>query len=150
MNSSRLKVLRNGVTGIAKKILDCVPIMGTASPKEIMTELHRMGTRTDPKIVDGCLMSLLDTGVIRQPQTNRFQQVTSKEKEPMSNTATATTGKPADATHDRLAFLASSLRSIANEMDDIALSLQSDDGAEKEELKQLRALKVMLSGLAGK
>ena len=146
MNSTRLAVLHAAHTGIAKKVLDAVPINQAHSPKQILQELYRMGTRCDPKTLDGCLMTLLDSGVIRERSTNTFQQVviTTKDTAPMSST-----NKPAPI-FDRLAAVASTLSGIATELDDIALNLQSDGEAEKEELKQLRALKVMLSGLAGK
>lgn len=66
MNQARLSSLLEGLSGIALKVYEAVPIAETWTKKQIAAELMRTGVRTDLRIIEGCLASLVDRKLIRE------------------------------------------------------------------------------------
>lgn len=63
------------LTGVAKRVLDAVPISEPWTAAAICTELGRHGSRVDFNIVLGCLKTHQQAGLVKEPMTQYFQRV---------------------------------------------------------------------------
>lgn len=78
-------------TGIAKKVFECVPIQEPWHISAIVTEVARSSSsRPDTHIVSGCLRTLCDVGLIREPTNGCFQRIAVKEEKMPTTPATKT------------------------------------------------------------
>ncbi|MBN3839301.1 hypothetical protein [Burkholderia sp. Ac-20349] len=86
MTPAKFKIALEGQTAIARKIFEGVPIREAWSANKIVTEMSRMGssTRVDFRTAQGCLDSLKDAGLIKEPERGAFQRVTPRERETIS------------------------------------------------------------------
>ncbi len=66
MNQARLSSLLNGLSGIALKVYEAVPITEIWTKKQITAELIRSGVHTDMRTIEGCLAKLVDKKLIRE------------------------------------------------------------------------------------
>jgi hypothetical protein len=158
MNNSRLKAIEDGQTGIAKKVLAAVPAIEAWTHRQIVMEIARTGSCPDPRIVEGCLRSLGDAGLIKETKTGGWIRVMPKdspEKEPAAAVVPAAT-KPAftlvepSRPFDRMAALAERMReraaefaAMAAEAEELALAFEAEvtrAGADSQRLKQLQEL----------
>lgn len=78
MNSARLDELERSISGVAKKVLHIVPVAEPWTPKEIHAEAIRSGHNIDRRTLEGCLNSLRDTGLVREPDHGSFIRVTAR------------------------------------------------------------------------
>jgi len=165
MNAARLAELENGITAAAKKVLDVVPITEAWAGKQIHLELTRQGRSVDRSHVDGCLQSLKERGLVREPDVGMWIRVSAKPK-PKPNLSSVPPVNPsimaqADAAEkaatdplDRLAALAQSLRdlskmanNLANEIEAAALDVDARIQAASADGAKLRQLQALLKGL---
>lgn len=80
MKKTRYDALVNSLTGIARKVFNAVPAREHWTSKEIYAELRRNGhTTADLRIIQGCLDSLVDTGLVREFGNGEFCRITPKE-----------------------------------------------------------------------
>lgn len=77
MNHARKMSLVGGLSGIAKKVFDTVPLGEEWTAGQIGAEMHRTGTAIDMKTLQGCLASLTNQKLIKEPDPGVF---TRKEK----------------------------------------------------------------------
>lgn len=66
MNAARAALLENGLTAVAKKVYACVPISEPWDSAMIHAELVRTTSHRDFRVTEGCLYSLIETGLVRR------------------------------------------------------------------------------------
>lgn len=163
MNGARVAKLsraEQGLNGVAKKILDAVPIQAPWTKAQINSELRRQGINAQSAIVDGCLNHMRGLGLIREPERGMFvradlskhkaHQMESRMKEltqtQSASPSTAAT-KPADPL-TRLAAIASAARGIAKEIEDVALEIEEQAQRARTETDAVRQLKALLNNIS--
>lgn len=72
MNHARKVSLISGLSGIAKKVFDAVPLGEEWSAGQIGSEVHRTGTAIDMKTLQGCLGSLVNQKLIKETSPGSF------------------------------------------------------------------------------
>lgn len=160
MTAARIRLLESQQSGVAKKVYDAVPLNEIWSIKQIVHELQRQGVARDISIVQGCLKSLKDTGLIKEASPGCFQRVKPRaEPEPAKKdlimaTMPASSSQPVDPV-DKLAAIGTKLRGLAqtfaqlaDDIDEAALALDEKASGNDEELAKLRQLKGLLKSLS--
>ena len=161
MTATRIRILENQQTGVAKKVYGAVPINEAWPSKSIVAELTRQGQVRDFPIVEGCLNTLKEVGLIRETAPGHFQRVkpkptTEKEAEPMTTAPSKPSAKsePTEPV-DRLAAIGTKLRSmsklfleLADDIDEATLAFEEKASGNDEELAKLRQLKGLLKSLS--
>ena len=161
MTATRIRILENQQTGVAKKVYGAVPINEAWPSKSIVAELTRQGHVRDFSIIEGCLNTLKEVGLVRETAPGHFQRVKPKhtaEKEAKSM-ATTLQKPPAKSEPtepvDRLAAIGTKLRGLsqmflelADDIDEAALAFEEKASDNDEELAKLRQLKGLLKSLS--
>ena len=167
MTATRIRILENQQTGIAKKVYGAVPINEAWPSKAIVMELTRQGQVRDFSIIEGCLNTLKEVGLIKEMSPGHFQRVkpkpiAEKEAEPMSTKPlnpvispnSSIKGEPTEPV-DRLAAIGTKLRGLsqmflelADDIDEAALAFEEKTSGNDEELAKLRQLKNVLKSLS--
>lgn len=166
MKQAKLDEAIKGLTGIARKVLDVVPIQEYWSMPQIVSEIGRLGSRPDHNVVRGCLRSLSDQGLIKRKgptEKEVYCKVTAKPADEhvkstpeifVNPQATRVIEMPHPASNKdtlgKLAALSADARlisdrllSLARSLDDLAIEVEeriqsAAQGSEK--LKQLQDL----------
>jgi hypothetical protein len=82
MRKSRYDALVASLTSIAHKVFLAVPAQERWPVKAIYAELRRTNaTSADVRVIEGCVDSLVDTGLVREGPTGFFSRVVPKEHE---------------------------------------------------------------------
>ncbi len=161
MTATRIRILESQQTGVAKKVYGAVPINEAWPSRQIVMELSRQGQVRDFSIIEGCLNTLKEVGLIREVAPGHFQRVkpkptVEKEAEPMTTKplTTPTKSEPAEPV-DRLAAIGTKLRGLsqtflelADDIDEAALAFEEKTSGNDEELAKLRQLKNVLKSLS--
>ena len=159
MTTTRIRILENRQTGVAKKVYGAVPINEAWPSKSIVSELTRQGQIRDFSIIEGCLNTLKEVGLIKEVSPGHFQRVKSKptaekEAEPMTTKPLNPVAPPTEPM-DRLAAIGARLRSLsktfldlADDIEDVALACVEKVLGNDEELAKLRQLKGLLKSLS--
>ena len=161
MTATRIRILENQQTGVAKKVYGAVPINEAWPSKQIVMELSRQGQVRDFSIIEGCLNTLKEVGLIKEVAPGHFQRVkpkptTEKEAELMAVTPPKPPAK-AEPTEpmDRLVAIGTKLRGLsqmfvelAEDIDEAALAFEEKASGNDEELAKLRQLKGLLKSLS--
>ncbi|VTU38365.1 hypothetical protein H4CHR_04407 [Variovorax sp. PBS-H4] len=155
MNANKLARIESGLNGMAKKVLEAVPMQSPWSKDQIAVELRRLGSSASRDVIDGCLNTLCERGAVKEPTRGNFirvlarQPITTTQELDMPATirpiATPAPVQPAtaDDTLSRLANLGALLRRAADEAEAIALDVEDRvkaAGKDGEKLRQLQAL----------
>ena len=169
MTATRIRILENQQTGVAKKVYGAVPINEAWPSKQIVMELSRQGQVRDFSIVEGCLNTLKEVGLIKETAPGHFQRVKPKPKPTVEKEAEPMTTKPlnpvippnssikGESTEpvDRLAAIGTKLRGLsqmflelADDIDEAALAFEEKTSGNDEELAKLRQLKNVLKSLS--
>ena len=165
MNAAKLARIESGLNSMAKKVLAAVPIQTPWSKEQIVSELRRAGATVDRAVVDGCLITLCERGVVKEPSRGTFVRVIARlitsATEEIQNVPNTTATRPAtaalqpqavaaaparDDSLSRLANVAALLRPAADEIDGIALDVETRVQAAGKEGETLRQLKALLTG----
>ena len=161
MTATRIRILENQQTGVAKKVYGAVPINEAWPSKSIVAELTRQGQVRDFSIIEGCLNTLKEVGLIREVSPGCFQRVKPKT-EPMSTKPlnpvippnSSVKGEPTEPV-DRLAAIGTKLRGLsqmfielADDIDEAALAFEEKTSGNDEELAKLRQLQTLLKSLS--
>ena len=161
MTATRIRILENQQTGVAKKVYGAVPINEAWPSKSIVAELTRQGQVRDFSVIGGCLNTLKEVGLIKEVAPGHFQRVkpkptTEKEAELMAVTPPKSPAK-AEPTEpmDRLVAIGTKLRGLsqmfvelAEDIDEAALAFEEKASGNDEELAKLRQLKGLLKSLS--
>lgn len=167
ISAARIRILENQQTGVAKKVYSAVPINEAWPSKQIVMELSRQGQVRDFSIIEGCLNSLKEIGLVRETSPGHFQRVKPKptiEKEtdamatkplnPVIPSTSPVKGEPTEPM-DRLVAIGTKLRGLsqtfielAEDIDEAALAFEEKASCNDEELAKLRQLKGLLKSLS--
>lgn len=161
MTATRIRILENQQTGVAKKVYGAVPINEAWPSKSIAAELTRQGQIRDFSIIGGCLNTLKEVGLIKEVAPGHFQRVkpkptTEKEAELMVTAPSKPSAKvePTEPV-DRLAAIGTKLRDLsktflelADDIDEATLAFEEKASGNDEELAKLRQLKGLLKSLS--
>lgn len=169
VNASKMHRIEQGLNGIAKKVLDAVPISEAWTVSRIVQELARTtGSTPEFRIVHGCIGRLLEQGLVREQPANCFSRV--KVRQPLAVVVNdqktegdvMTAAKPATEQKalkvaeplDRLAGLSVSMRDLSNrvaamakEIDEVALDVESRIESIKADTEKLRQLQSLLKSI---
>lgn len=170
MTTTRIRILENQQTGVAKKVYGAVPINEAWPSRQIVMELSRQGQVRDFSIIEGCLNTLKEVGLIREVAPGHFQRVkpkpiAEKEAEPTSTKPlnpvipvippnSSIKGESTEPV-DRLAAIGTKLRGLSqmfleltDDIDEAALAFEEKTSGNDEELAKLRQLKNVLKSLS--
>lgn len=83
MNQQRFHSIHDGLSAVAKKVYDAVPIQEAWSIVQIKQELERKqaGVTRDFRIFSGCINSLVNSGIVLEEPKGRFRRVKVTAKE---------------------------------------------------------------------
>lgn len=165
MNEVRMKAITESQSSIAKKVLSAIPLNEPWTAKQVYAELGRMtGSMTDRRIVDGCINTLVESGLVKESPRGSFRRIEAKpEKEqPTPEVKLVVQPKfklveqgatPRDPL-DRMAAVAASIRGIgrqleaaATEVEETALYMQQSIESTATKSEQLDALRKLLKDL---
>ena len=159
MTATRIRILENQLTGVAKKVYGAVPINEAWPSKSIVSELTRQGQIRDFSIIEGCLNTLKEVGLIKEVSPGHFQRVKSKptaekEAEPMTTKPLNPVAPPTEPM-DRLVAIGTKLRGLsqtflelADDIDEATLAFEEKASGNDGELAKLRQLKGLLKSLS--
>ena len=167
MTATRIRILENQQTGVAKKVYGAVPINEAWPSKQIVMELSRQGQVRDFSIIEGCLNTLKEVGLIKEVAPGHFQRIkpkptVEKEAEPMTTKPLNPVIPPNSPIKDgptepvdRLAAIGTKLRGLsqmflelADDIDEATLAFEEKASGNDEELAKLRQLKGLLKSLS--
>jgi hypothetical protein len=80
MNEAKLNRMSEGLTTIAKRVLEAVPISEPWHKNVILAELRRTGSMATVDVMEGCLASLKDKGLIVEAPAHAFRRLAAKPK----------------------------------------------------------------------
>lgn len=158
MNDARLRQIEAAQTGVCKKVLEAVPIGEQWSVVQIATEIGRHGSAPDKRMIQGCLDSLKDSGLVRDFQGahgGMWQRVGPKhdpsEHEPPRLRAVEQE-QPAAVPLDvdlltRAQNMADKLRSVADDIEELAIEYQRQVDKAGAGDQKLRALASVLKDI---
>lgn len=171
MTPAKHRRLLEGQATNARKVYHAVPIAETWTVKQIMSELSREGTALPVNILEGCLRSLHENGLIRGSFDRGFQRVAltpraqgeppapalsvvrHADRDPHNNDVKNLVVEPRQeiTAMDKLAQLASELRQIsttatalAARADDIAIEIEEAQQKVSADLVLVESLKKLL------
>ena len=165
MNAIKFRDIENSLSGISRKVYMAIPIGELWTRRQISAELFRQGITAQVSVVDGCLRSLVDSGVVREERDGYRRALSDKPKETRQVSAepkaekTALRAVPKAAPADesilgKLAQIAADLRAKGDELHAKAgevetVALWAEDQIQKngEGASELRKLKAMLKSI---
>lgn len=150
MSAARQQVLLSGQTAVAKKVFEVVPIQDAWDHRQIQSALQRATRSTlDFRIMQGCLNTLKQAGLINEPRSGYFERIKLREATPKMTT------KPNDdpsretcASMDMLSELAERARTLAIDLDAAADAIAEENAANAHALQKLDSLRELLKNLS--
>lgn len=156
MTPEKQKQKLSGQTSIAQKVFQFVPIEQPWTAGLIAQNMAgATGSRIDGHILRGCLMTMVDAGLVRLTSSGAFQRTAISrpsavvQHKPEIATMTAPSAKPADkptSAIDLLAGIAKTMRALAGELESAALAIEEGQSKEADELVRLRQLQASIKG----
>lgn len=154
MNAAKMKQVESGLTGIARKVLEAVPINDSWQAHTIANEIKRMtGSAPEIKMVNGCLDSLKASGLVREQVRGKWIRVAIKDHEAASDPATPINvvelRKSADqpTARELLSQVALAMMDLAAKVEDVATEIDKAERRNEEKTAKLRQLQELLRGL---
>lgn len=89
MNNAKMTAIERNMTGIMRKVLDAVPIAEPWTIPQICSEIQRAGGTSDRRAISGCLNTLVEYGLIREPVAGSFERKPHKPATPPATTESA-------------------------------------------------------------
>lgn len=162
MTPAKYQAALSAQSGIARKVLDMVPIQEAWSRAEIAGAMKRVTKSTpDVAVLEGCLARLKDAGLIRERGTGQYQRVEVREKEAVivANAFVADPGPklaeqpatPIDVLgrlSARVREMATQMVMLASDIETAALTIEQANESNSGELGKLRQLRELLTSLA--
>lgn len=149
MTPNRFARLTQGLNGVARKVLEAVPIQEAWTAAQINTELHRVGARMDHHTLEGCLERLRRTKLVSEPAPGAFTRVPvriSDRPDPDELDEEDIVANPTTP-FDKLAQLTQQMRDLAKALEDVALEIQAEIEREQNKTAKLRQLQAALKEL---
>lgn len=89
VNESKMLQKEEGLNGMAKKVLDAVPIQEAWTKQQIVSELRRVGSNAGVDVVESCLNTLRGRGLVKEPERGAFTRCEAKKALPVKKTESA-------------------------------------------------------------
>lgn len=160
MNEARLQKAEQGLNGVAKKVLDAVPMQAPWTKAQIVAEIRRVGSNAGVDVIEGCLNTLRGRGLISEPARGEFVRIQAKPRvhlvqtmQPAEETVTAPQPIHQTAMHEdedpltKLAAIAESARALAKQVEDVAIDVQQQLDQNKRDTEKLRQFQALLKSL---
>lgn len=77
MNSAKLRSLEQGLNGQTRKVYEALPIESSATLDDIIRSCASHGARPDKRVVEACVLDLVDRGLARS-NGGQFQRVVAR------------------------------------------------------------------------
>lgn len=165
MTPAKQEILMQGQTGVAKKVYECVPINEPWTSFQVMTAMRNLtGSTPDNRIVSGCLVSLVDSGLVKKSGRDQFQRIAvdAKQKNQESSMAKAelklevvsekkAQGTPLEMLSElagEIAGMANNLKRLAGRVEDVALVVEQEREGNAEAVGKLKQLQELLKGIS--
>jgi hypothetical protein len=144
-----------GQTQIAKKVFECIPMTTSWSMSQICSEMNRKGQGSDIRIIQGCVNTLVGSGLVKEIPKGMFKRLSVRTQEKNVHETQGSiqiinepkeiivTEKNNKDPLEMLSLISSSARKLADDLDDAALVIASqikDIESQTSKLKQLQAL----------
>lgn len=170
MTPAKQEILMQGQTGIARKVYDCVPIAEPWTSFQVMTAMRNMtGSTPDSRIVSGCLVTLVDSGLIKKTGRDSFQRIPVDQKTKTQEPKMAEPAKKVEVKEvamveqkrvvsplEMLGELATEIvgvgehiKRLAGRVEDVALAVEQEREANAKSMESYRQLKALLKSLQG-
>lgn len=168
MNHARFKSTYQGLSGIARKVYEVVPISEAWTAAQVRAELARQNVSIsrEVNVLEGCLNTLVSSGIVYEPERGKFRRVEitppKEKKEPTMAVPTPHSPQVAGpvvvrkgpTALDRLATLSGEasklgqrLVSLSKEIDDAILDAQQEAEAESAQYEKFRQMATLLKSL---
>ena len=154
MNAARLKQVENGLSGIARKVLEAVPIADQWPAHTIANEIKRAtGSAPEIKIVNGCLESLKSSGLVREPTRGKWIRVSMKDHADADEMPAPVKvvelrkQQPEQTAREMLSQVAIAMMDLAAKVEDVASEIDKAEKRNEEKTAKLRQLQELLRGL---
>lgn len=72
MTAAKFQGEINGLSSIARKVYDAVPILEEWGAARVLVELKRQGVSSELAKIEGCLSSLVRSGLVREPKRGQY------------------------------------------------------------------------------
>lgn len=172
MNYAKKQALYQGLTAVAKRVYDAVPIGETWTAHQVTAEMRRVsGHSPEHKVVAGCLGNLVQIGLVQEQSRGSFQRVAVRAPrrdedpikvvaalappvQPYPAQAPMTVSTPKDKTAidklsdlaERVGALAASCKQISDEMLAVGIQLEQEGKENSAALEKLRQLRDIFKG----
>lgn len=146
------------LTGITKKVYECVPVLEAQQQHKIEADLKsRTGSTADRAVITACLDDLVDLWLIKRVGSDRYQRGLVQQASTQS--AQTSSGrqsgedvpdmllKVAIEMRDCASHFASRFKLLADRLDAIAEQAEQGGSEEAEAVSKLRQLQSLLKGL---
>lgn len=151
MTPARLHALEQSLNGYARKVLDAMPISEPWTIVQIMSEMRRVGSSVDPRVLQGCMTTLLDNGLIRSVNGRGFIRTTARQPSFVPSIVAPTPTEPSMPEPDpikKLENIVAQLKALSSEVETIAIEITEQAQKNTEENKKLLQLKNLLKDLS--
>jgi hypothetical protein len=157
ISTARHQVLLHEQSSVAQKVFEAVPMQEVWSSQQIHGALQRTTRSTmDFKILQGCLNTLKEAGLVHEPKTGCFERVKQREPVVQSNVVPAKVSPiNANPINGSRSAAAEVLYELSNRARNLSLDLAAaasmiDDEIEEnaESAQKLSQLQSILKGLA--
>ncbi|AZD86536.1 Phage protein [Pseudomonas chlororaphis subsp. aureofaciens] len=165
MTPSKQEILMQGQTGVAKKVYECVPINEPWTSFQVMTAMRNLtGSTPDNRIVSGCLVSLVDSGLVKKSGRDQFQRIPVDIKQKTQVPAMTKAQPKLEVVADQkvqggplemlselageIAGMANSLKRLAGRVEDVALAVEHEREGNAEAVGKLKQLQELLKGIS--
>ncbi|MBF8780985.1 hypothetical protein IV505_14810 [Pseudomonas fulva] len=166
MTPAKKESLMQGQTGVAKKVYECVPMNEPWTSAQVMTAMRNLtGSTPDNRIVSGCLVSLVDSGLIRKSGRDHFQRIPVNAKQKTQEPVMAKVQPKIEVVADQkaqgtplemlgelageIAAMANSLKRLACQVEDVALAVEQERESSAKSMEKYRQLRTLLQSLQG-
>ena len=163
MNEGRYKSVIKGLSSIARKVYESVPVQEEWTAIQVLNDMNRRtgsASAIDKKVLLGCLNTLVKSGVVKElPASGAFKRVQvveekskPNEKPQQKKDVPMTEKKSPEKANDlgpldRIAGLTAKLRSLADEIDDELLNVEKEMNDEAQKYKKLNQLQELLKSI---
>lgn len=172
LSMSRFQTIHKSMTNIAQKVYAAVPASEAWGMSVIFSEMQRMGYPTrDIRVMQGCLNNLKEAGLVSEPERGRFIRTPVKAEKaqptlqpetqeilsmppaklpsplPEKSLALVPAPEPTRSPMSILSALALRCRSLADEVETVALEIDEMFAAQNDNVEKLAQLQKILKSL---
>lgn len=150
MQHARAMNILDGQTNLAQKVFAAVPMQEFWSVQQISAEMFRLESHNLSKgEITGCLRTLVDAGLVNETASQTFRSTVKPAKVIEVTAPSKKVQTPKKTIMECMMEMADTMRATAEQLDNLAMEVDSaivDAGKGNE---QLKALQTTLRGLLG-